>query len=571
MSRNRLAIIVSGLLLLLAALWPLLVHLRRAGLHASDSMPRKAAAFEPDPDDPPEVAIGERMFRESRFAQFFFANRGGNVNAALARGDPVLDRTVATDRALPGPFSGGSMSCRACHLVDEHALPDRGGSRSYADFARRSPVPIRGDGLTITARNSPAAVGAALPRRGFLLHFDGEFTSSADLVRETLLGRNFGWLPGERAEAIRHVVRVIREDDGTAALGRAFGGAYRDVLAGSASVPPGLRLPPGLRVDVERASDDAIVEAVARLIAAYLESLVFHRDAENRFDGSPYDVFLRKNGLPRQPMSGESDSAYSRRLRERLERLERPRFVGPRDGRFRLHDQAFEFGPRELHGLQVFMREASRPPGEGSAPGRGGAGNCVSCHPAPHFTDFGFHNTGAAESEYEAIHGRGAFGGLRVPDLRARNARFDDWLPATHAHPQARGPFRSVPSKSRPGQADLGLWNVLGNPDLPKPQAALRELLCGDRRDCTPTALLALAIARFKTPGLRDLGHSAPYLHTGRAGTLEDVVAHYVEFSARARAGTMRNPDPRLSGIALSGNDLPALAAFLRSLNEDYE
>jgi hypothetical protein len=33
----------------------------------------------------------------------------------------------------------------------------------------------------------------------------------------------------------------------------------------------------------------------------------------------------------------------------------------------------------------------------------------------------------------------------------------------------------------------------------------------------------------------------------------------------------MRNPDPRLRGIVLSADDLTALAAFLRSLNEDYE
>jgi hypothetical protein len=44
-----------------------------------------------------------------------------------------------------------------------------------------------------------------------------------------------------------------------------------------------------------------------------------------------------------------------------------------------------------------------------------------------------------------------------------------------------------------------------------------------------------------------------------------------VEFSARARAGTMRNPDPRLGGIVLGSRDVHALVAFLKSLNEDYE
>ena len=41
--------------------------------------------------------------------------------------------------------------------------------------------------------------------------------------------------------------------------------------------------------------------------------------------------------------------------------------------------------------------------------------------------------------------------------------------------------------------------------------------------------------------------------------------------AALARAGRMRNPAPELRGIALTSSDVTALAAFLRSLNEDYE
>ena len=72
--------------------------------------------------------------------------------------------------------------------------------------------------------------------------------------------------------------------------------------------------------------------------------------------------------------------------------------------------------------------------------------------------------------------------------------------------------------------------------------------------------MLTTAIARFKTPGLRDLGHSAPYLHTGRADTLEGVLGLYAQFSSFARAGTMRNPDPELKGMALTTNSAQRLA-----------
>jgi cytochrome c peroxidase len=200
-----------------------------------------------------------------------------------------------------------------------------------------------------------------------------------------------------------------------------------------------------------------------------------------------------------------------------------------------------------------------------------GIGNCASCHAPPQFTDFSFHNTGATESQYDALHGAGAFSRLYIPDLAARNADFDAWLPATSQHPRARGPFRAPASRMWPGHADLGLWNVLGNPDLPRPQAAIFAVLGRERAGRPPSAVLSLAVGCFKTPSLRDLGHSAPYLHTGRADSLEQVLTHYVEFSARARAGTMRNADPRLQAIVLGSDDVAALVAFLRSLNEDYE
>ena len=49
------------------------------------------------------------------------------------------------------------------------------------------------------------------------------------------------------------------------------------------------------------------------------------------------------------------------------------------------------------------------------------------------------------------------------------------------------------------------------------------------------------------------------------------MLEHYLLFAGLARAGVVRNADAQLRGIALNGGDLAALAAFLRSLNEDYD
>lgn len=83
--------------------------------------------------------------------------------------------------------------------------------------------------------------------------------------------------------------------------------------------------------------------------------------------------------------------------------------------------------------------------------------------------------------------------------------------------------------------------------------------------------MLDRAIARFKTPGLRDLGHSAPYMHNGQFDTLDDIIGFYRGVATQARAGTLRNGTVQLQGIALTARDVSSLVAFLKSLNEDYQ
>ena len=88
---------------------------------------------------------------------------------------------------------------------------------------------------------------------------------------------------------------------------------------------------------------------------------------------------------------------------------------------------------------------------------------------------------------------------------------------------------------------------------------------------CSDASLLQRSIATFKTPSLRDLGHSAPFMHNGQLDRLEDVLSFYITASAQAQAGQMRNPAPGLMGMKFDGSDVAALSAFLRALNEDYE
>jgi hypothetical protein len=475
-------------------------------------------------------------------------------------------------------------------MVDEQLDTPGGGMRTYADFARRSPIPARADGHTTTPRNSPPLVNASLPRTtGLLLHFDGEFTTLPDLVTAALTGRNYGWQPREFSTAIAHVARVIRGDNGQGGLAQEFGGlSYAVVFKGTdPSIPAEFKLPKQYRIDVNKASDAQIVAAVSTLVGVYTEQLEFSTDDNGDFNLSPYDVFLDTNGLPRHPGKHESDVDYSKRLLNRIKQLETAgtlQFVNTNpntaSGLFDFHpNQLFTFGADELQGLKIFFNTPSAPLTSGQI-AAGGVGNCTACHAAPTFTDFGLHNTGATQIEYDNLHGSGAFAALNIPGLLTRLSNHDAYLPATPAHPDATGRFRAVPSASDPSLTDLGVWNVFANPDMPKPQATLWTMICQQETGsshplqllgaCNPNALLPKTIAIFKTPGLRDLSHGAPYIHTGQFDTLASVVDLYRTTSTLARAGQLRNGAKELKSVALTGADSDPLIAFLKSLNEDY-
>ena len=544
--------------------------------------------------DPSEITNGERLFLETRFAQFFkaFLEGNGGVNDPLPSGDPRLDKVVnwqiPPEEFADGPFAGQSINCRSCHFVDELGVeePLAGyGMRTYTDFARRSPVPAREDGKTVTVRNSPPLVNASLPREIFFLHFDAEFSTMVDLVKATLSGRNYGYLPDEAGMAMAHVAKVVREDDGEGDLADEFGNLpYSVLLTGTdPNIPEEFRLTEEFQVDVDNATDDEIFQAVAQLIAAYTEDLVFSQDDDGNFNLSPFDVFLKINGLPQQPLTGESDLRYSRRLLSFIKIRERQGSIqyvtenpATDDGKFQFHDQPFQFGKEELKGLKIFFTQKRGLRDRDLAAGK--IGNCIACHAAPNFTDFLAHNTGIAQEEYDGIHGDGAFTWLHIPGLHKRNLNHDRYLPATGKHPNAKEPFRSIPSSGNNQLTDLGLWNVFANPDFPLPQQEILEMLCElrenrgfCRRPVDINTLLPRTIGLFKTPGLRDGSHSPPFFHNGQFDTVEDVIRSYMKNSDLAREGDLRNGDPRMELITLLDVDIAPLAAFLRALNEDYE
>jgi cytochrome c peroxidase len=126
-------------------------------------------------------------------------------------------------------------------------------------------------------------------------------------------------------------------------------------------------------------------------------------------------------------------------------------------------------------------------------------------------------------------------------------------------------PFYALPSEFNPLGAewvDLGLGDTLRKTGVPEARAALED-------------------GKMKTPTLRNLSKTAPYMHNGAFATLEEVVHFYntgkvltstMPLKDEARAPEVaRNIQPGFVGnLLLTEADGKALIAFLETLTDGY-
>ena len=137
-----------------------------------------------------------------------------------------------------------------------------------------------------------------------------------------------------------------------------------------------------------------------------------------------------------------------------------------------------------------------------------GKAGCVACHNGPNFTDSDFHNIGLK-----------------------RNARFDE-------------PELDKILKFDAKRMGLSEWETMT--DDPG-----RYLKTHDKADWK----------KFKTPTLRNIQETAPYMHDGRYATLEGVIEHY------NRGGDQTaNQNARIKPLGLSDGEQADLKAFLEGL-----
>lgn len=266
-------------------------------------------------------------------------------------------------------------------------------------------------------------------------------------------------------------------------------------------------------VELDKLNRSEVAQHVARAVADFMRTL-------NSKMNAPYDQFVQLNGLPAKSANGESTATFAVRLLARVNELEAAKTLKLPHG----------FNAAALQGLKLFYS----------------SGNCVTCHAPPLFTDFSYHNLGISQMEYDQVFGDGAFAQLTIPNA------------AEAQRPTKR--FRQFPTKGKPGEVDLGHWNFL---DLKT--SSLRRPNESDEQ------LLSRMIGAVKTPGLRHLASTYPYMHNGAYTTLEDTVKELQRLSEMARAGQVRAADDELRKIRITEAEVAPLVAFLQTLNEDLK
>ena len=241
-----------------------------------------------------------------------------------------------------------------------------------------------------------------------------------------------------------------------------------------------------------------------KAVVAFMKSLRSERD-------TPFDVFIELNELPSGPNEDERISEFAERMIAGIDEKSAGGSLQVGEG----------FTPEAIEGAKIFFRTR----------GDAQVGNCVACHAPPLFTDFAFHNTGVSQEAYDTAHGQGAFAELAVPSFADAERPSKQWPAIVH--------------RRKPEHADLGRWNFA---------------------DVEDDANASSVFAAFKTPTLRQLGLTDPYMHNGGYATVEQALAQKVRASEFARAGELRSGDPEMAKIRLADEDFPLLAAFLRTL-----
>jgi cytochrome c peroxidase len=160
------------------------------------------------------------------------------------------------------------------------------------------------------------------------------------------------------------------------------------------------------------------------------------------------------------------------------------------------------FTSDEIRGLQLFVEK----------------GSCTSCHSGRDLTDGQFHNVLVPEADGPGVFTAGRYGGLRIA--------------------------KATMAETYSGTSSFAVF--------------ARQEIKRARDDST-------TYGAFKTPTLRGLNCTAPYMHNGRFDTIERVIDHYSLFDDVLRPE--HHDDPLLAPRNFTVREKADILAFLLTLS----
>ena len=171
-----------------------------------------------------------------------------------------------------------------------------------------------------------------------------------------------------------------------------------------------------------------------------------------------------------------------------------------------------------------------------------GKGGCIDCHNGPQLTDEQFHNIGVPQA------------GVAVPttdDCPSGNTNCDCSMGSTT--PCAPwGAYDGLKKLGASSWRRTGAWS--DNKNDTSRQAYVDRALTPDLKGA------------WRTPSLRNVALTAPYMHDGRYATLGDVVWHYNTGGRDAGGEQVGVPAAEIKPLMLTGSEMADLVAFLQSL-----
>jgi hypothetical protein len=232
----------------------------------------------------------------------------------------------------------------------------------------------------------------------------------------------------------------------------------------------------------------------------------------------------------------------------------------------------FALTQEQLHGLLVFLNRGARgnlpevdaaiATAESALAVEIGAGNCVSCHGGPEFTDAAFTSLTEAPGELELIEIEDTtvlMGGLLA--VSTEQGLLDNGFANIGVRPAdddlARGGLENGFPLSFTRQMYYHTALLAGTIER-------NDFPCHVHSDC-PSKLLV--DGAFKIPGLRNVELTGPYFHNGGQATLSQVVEFY---DRQGDFGDINiaNLDRNMAFINLDEVDEEPLVAFLLALTD---